>query len=141
MGLIIKENDDLYVVKFYKDELKDVDIYNIEDVSSLFGDILVKLKDKYRVRGFCFIEVFVNECHGMIIEINNEEKYGCDIDIKIKFYIDTLFMNEIYECDIDKYDDCYLYEDKYYSTYKNISDSELIYRDAYKIVKYGIKIK
>ena len=139
--MIIKEDDSLYIVRFYKDKLNDVDIYNIEDISSLFGDILIKLKDKYKVRGFCFIEVFVNKYYGMIIEINNTEKNENDIDVKIRFHMDTLFMNEIYEYDMDNYDDCYLYKNKYYSTYKSICDSELIYRDTYKVIRDGIKIK
>ncbi len=139
--MIINKNDDLYIVRIYKNKMKDVDIFDIDDISTMFKDVLVKLKTKYNVRGFCLIEVFVNEYFGMIVEVDNIDKYGRDIDVKIKFHIDSLFMFEINDYDIDKYDDCYLYKNKYYSTYKNINDSVLIYRDAYRIIKEGIKIK
>ncbi len=139
--MIISKNDDLYIVRLFKNKIKDVDIFDIENISTIFRDILIRLKTKYNIRGFCLIEVFVNEYYGMIIEIYNIDTYGKDIDVKIRFHIDSLFMNEINEHDIDSYDDCYLYNNKYYTTYKNVSDSELIYKDAYKIIKEGIKIK
>ena len=112
--LIIRKYDNLYIVKLYKDKLNDIDIYDMDNISNLFREVLVKLKEKYGVRGYCFIEVFVNDYYGMIIEIDNKDIYGDEIDIKIRFHIDTLFMNEIYNDEIDKYDDCYLYKNKYY---------------------------
>ncbi len=141
MGLIISKNNDLYIVKLYKNKMQNIDIFNIDDISILFKKVLVKLKNKYDISGFCLIEVFVNEYYGMIVEIDNIDKYGKDIDVNIKFHIDSLFMNEINDYDMDRYEDCYFYKNKYYSTYKNINDSEVIYKEAYRIIKEGIKIK
>ena len=139
--MIINKNDNKYIIKLFKNRMKSVDIFDIDDISELFKDVLLKLKTKYNVSGFCLIEVFVNEYYGMIVEVDNNDKYGNDIDVKIRFHVDSLFMNEINDWDIDNCDDCYLYNDKYYTTYKDINDSEVIYKDAFKIIEEGIKIK
>ena len=139
--MVINKDGDIYIVKLYKNKMRDIDIYNIEDISALFSDILAKLRIKYKIIGFCVIDVFVNELYGMIVEINNIDKYGSDLDVKIKFHIDTLFMIEVNWYDIDYYEDCYLFDDKYYSTYKDMIDSKVLYRDTYRIIKEGIKIK
>ena len=137
--MIINRDGDLYIVKVYKTCIKDIDIFDIDDVTSLFKDILFKIKKKYDIRGLCEIEVFVNDVFGLIIEINNIYKYDDDVDIKIKFHLDCIFMNEIYN--IDEVNECYLYKDKYYSIYNESFDSNVIYHDCNKIIKKGIRIK
>lgn len=139
--MIISKDEDIYIIKIFKNKIENVDIYDIDFISTFFKDILIKLKNKYNIKGFCDIEAFINKDYGMIIEINNLYKYDEDIDVKIRFHIDTLFMCEINYYDLDCYDDCYLYENKYYCTYKNIYDCDVIYRDNYKIIKEGLKIK
>ena len=139
--MIINKYDDLYVIKLYKNIIKNMDIFNIDDVSMLFKEVLIQLKTKYEVKGYCEVEVFTDKEYGMIIEIENIDKYGNDIDIKVKFHIDSLFMHEIYFEDKYKYDECYLYNNKYYVKYKYMYDSEIIYKDAGRIIRDGIKIE
>ena len=139
--MIINRDGDLFVIKIFKNNIKNIDIFDIDDVSSLFKDILFKIKKKYDISGLCEIEVFVNDKFGIIIEINNIYKYADDedIDIKIKFHLDCIFMNEIYN--IDEASECYLYKDKYYSIYSKLVDSTVIYHECNKIIKEGIRVK
>ena len=139
--MIISKDDDLYIIKIIKDKIKGVDIYDTNFISTFFRDMLYKLKNRYNIKGFCDIEVFVNKEYGMIVEVDNLYKYGNDIDVKIKFHIGSLFMNEISCYDLIYHNDCYLYKDRYYTIYKDITDSEVLYKDTYNIIKNGIKIK
>ena len=70
-------------------------------------------------------------------------KYGKDIDVKIRFHIDSYFMNEIdFDPDaINLYDDLYYYNNKYYTMYNKLWDSNIIYKDCEDIVNKGIRIK
>ena len=139
--MIVSKEDDFYIIKVFKDEIKNVDIYDIDFISAFFKDIFIKLKCKYAINGFCNVEVFVNKDYGMIIEINNFNKLGNEVDVKIKFYIDSIFLNEVDYDSLEYCDDCYFYNGRYYTFYKDLYDSEVIYSDTYKIIKRGIKIK
>ena len=91
--------------------------------------------------GLCYIDVYVNNNIGMIIEIDNI--YGEDnnvINSKIKFHMNSIFLCEIDYTD-DYIKDIYYYEGKYYTFYNNEIDSNIIYRDCLKIIKNGVKIK
>lgn len=139
--LIINKYEDLFVVKIYKDCVNNFDIYDMDSILDLFKVVLGKLKDKYDINGLCYIDVYVNDCFGMIIEINNIYKYRGDIDIKVTFHIDSIFMMEINFDEIDDYEDIYYYCDKYYTNYNSKVDSNVIYKDSLDILNSGIRIR
>ncbi len=143
INLIINNDGNLFIIKVYKESIDNFDLFDIDNVTDIFKDILVKIKRKYNVSGLCDIDVYVNYDFGMIIEINNVYKYGKDIDVKIRFHIDSYFMNEIdFDPDaINLYDDLYYYNNKYYTMYNKLWDSNIIYKDCEDIVNKGIRIK
>ena len=143
IGLIINNDGSLFIIKIYKESIDNFDLFDIDNVTDIFKDILVKIKRKYNVSGLCDIDVYVNYDFGMIIEINNVYKYGKDIDVKIRFHIDSYFMNEIdFDPDaINLYEDLYYYNNKYYTMYNKFWDSNIIYKDCEDIVNKGIRIK
>lgn len=143
IGLIINNDGSLFIIKIYKESIDNFDLFDIDNVTDIFKDILVKIKRKYNVSGLCDIDVYVNYDFGMIIEINNVYKYGKDIDVKIRFHIDSYFMNEIdFDPDaINLYEDLYYYNNKYYTMYNKLWDSNIIYKDCEDIVNKGIRIK
>ena len=143
IGLIINNDGSLFIIKIYKESIDNFDLFDIDNVTDIFKDILVKIKRKYNVSGLCDIDVYVNYDFGMIIEINNVYKYGKDIDVKIRFHIDSYFMNEIdFDPDaINLYEDLYYYNNKYYTMYNKLWDSNIIYKDCEDIVNKGIRIR
>lgn len=141
--MIISRDGNLFIIKIYKENIYDFDIYDTNDITDLFKDILIKIKKKYKINGLCDIDVYINDKYGMIMEINNIYKYGKDLDVKISFHIDSYFMNEI-EFDIDDIDDyleVYYYNNKYYTICDRIRDSDIIYKDSFNIINKGIRIK
>ena len=139
--MIIKRNDNNYIIFLYKEEDENIDFFNYELITNFFKNLLFYLKMKYKICGLCYIDVYVNNNFGMIIEIDNI--YGEDnnvINSKIKFHINSIFLCEIDYTD-DYIKDIYYYEGKYYTHYNYEIDSNIIYKDYLKIIKNGVKIK
>ena len=139
--MVIRRNDNLFVIKIFKEHLNEIDIYDRDSIILLFKKILSKLRKKYDICGLFNIKVYINDDYGMIMEINNVYKYNDEIDIKIKFNIDWLFLYEVNELDNNK-GNIYYYNDKYYSdSFDDSLDSYVIYKNSFDIVYNGIKIK
>lgn len=113
----------------------------MDSILELFKGVLGKLKDKYKISGLCIIDVYVSEIFGMIIEVNNVYKYQNEIDVKITFHIDSIFMMEIDIDDLNNYDEIYYYKEKYFTNYNKDIDSNIIYKDSLDIVNKGIRLK
>ena len=116
--MIIKRNDNNYIIFLYKEETENIDFFNYELITNFFKNLLFYLKKKYKMCGLCYIDVYVNNNIGMIIEIDNI--YGEDnnvINSKIKFHMNSIFLCEIDYTD-DYIKDIYYYEGKYYTHYK-----------------------
>ena len=141
--VVVCKEDNIYIVRVYKEFIQNFDIYDTDNILELFKSILMKLKSKYKINGLCYIDVYVNEKYGMIIEINNVYKYDDEMDIKISFHVDSIFMNEInFDVnDIDCYEEIYYYDDKYYANYDIVHDSNIIYKNSLDIINNGIRIK
>lgn len=138
--MIISKNDNLIIVKVFREHITDIDIYDVEMVCDFFKNLLIKIKKKYDIRGLCYIDVYTNNEFGMIIEIDNIYQYDDEVDIKISFHIDALFMKEV--VDIDNIEnEIYYYKDKYYACYDGISDSNIIYKNSLEIIDKGIRVK
>ena len=139
--MIIKKNDNNYIIFLYKEEAKNIDFFDYELITDFFKNLLFCLKKKYKMCGLCYIDVYVNNNFGMIIEIDNI--YGEDnnvINSKIKFHINSIFLCEINYTD-NYMKDIYYYEGRYYTYYNDEIDSNIIYKDCLKIIKNGVKIK
>ena len=138
--MIIRKEDNLYIVYIFINFINDIDIFDYNDITFLFKRIFSLLKEKYNVNGFCDVDVYVNNKFGMILEIYNI--YNDDkLDIKVKFNINSLFLNEINYIDDNDYNEVFFYDGRYYTLYNNCIDSNIIYKNADNIVNNGIKIK
>lgn len=138
--MIIRKIDDYFLIKVYQDELKNFNIFDIEDVKNFFQIVFQKLKNKYEMRGLIDIDVYVNLDYGMIIEIHPICKYFDEIEIKIHMHLDSIFLIQIDMNNILDYEDVYYYKGKFYGTYLGLCDNEVFYRDTDDIVRYGIKV-
>lgn len=135
--MIISSYDDIFIVKIFKDSTYNIND-DIDSVLEIFKIVLKKLRNKYDVRGLCYIDIYTNDDYGIIIEVDNVYKYDDDIDIKVSFHFGSYFMMEIE--DIDIYKTVYYYDGKYYTEYENNFDSYVIY-NCDDIINDGIKIK
>ena len=137
--MIIKKEDNLFIIKILKENLKDFDIFNQDLIREVFQNLLIKLKSKYTINGLLDVNVYLNEDYGVMIEIEPLISYKDEIDMKIHFHIDCIFMYEINPEDLYNNKDIYYYQNKYYSIYHKIVDSPIIYKTE-TILKKGIKI-
>ena len=137
--MIISKCDNLFIVHILKNNIGNINIFDIENVTSFFKKIIMIIKNKYDIKGFCNIFVYYDDKYGMILEIDNYCNYMVELDIKIEFHLENNFMIEI--DDIDSYDNVYYYRGKYYTNYRDDSDNEIIYKDTFKIIYNGLKIK
>ena len=62
-----------------------------------------------------------------------------EIDIRIKMHLNSLFLVNIDCYNILDYDEVYYYDGKFYGTYLENTDSDIIYKKTEKIIKDGIK--
>ena len=137
--MIIRKEGNLIIVKIFKEHAKIFDIYDTEEVVLMFKSFFNKIKKKYDINGLCVADVYVNEAFGMIIEINNFYSFDDEIDVKVSFHIDSIFLMEI--MDIDDSNEVYFYNNKLYALYDNKKDGKAIYKDSLMILNEGIKIK
>ena len=96
----IKVIDDLYIVKINKKYINN--LYDTKEILEILKNSLINVKKDFHISGLCCIDIYVNYLYGIIIEIDNIDKYGNDLDIKVKFYINSYFFNEIELDDMDK---------------------------------------
>ena len=138
--MIFSKEDKFILVKLYKSYLVDFDIYDKGKIISLFENIFVKIKKKYKLSGLFDVNIYVNDNYGMIIEIKNVYFYKDECDIKIKIHLDSTFLCEILGNEFNEYKNIYYYKDKFYGMYKEYCDKDVIYKDVDKIIFDGIKI-
>ena len=137
--IFIKE-DKFILVKIFKSNLENFDIYNKEHIISLFKDIFIKVKKKYDLSGIFDVDIYVNNDYGLIIEIDNVFYNDIDCDVNIKVHLDSIFLIEISNYEILDYDEVYYYKDKFYGIYKNVCDRNIIYKNTDIIMSNGMKI-
>lgn len=138
--MICKE-DNLFIIRIFKDYLNDIDIYDRDSIVSLLKGILLKLRKHYELGGLFDIQVYMNEDYGMIMEVMNVCQYEGEIDVKISFNIDGVFLYEINN-EEDSEGNIYYYKGKYYSDkIDKYYDSYVVYKDSLDIICKGIKIK
>lgn len=137
--MIIRKKNNIFIIKILKEKLNNFNIFNQDNIKELFQNILTKIKEKHDLNGLLNIDVYLNEYYGMIIEIKPIYYYKNEIDMKIHFHLDCIFLSEINTKELTKLKNTYLYRNKYYTIYKNIADSNIIYKTN-DILEKGIKI-
>lgn len=137
--MIIRKIDNTYIIRIINNNIDINELYNQEKVSKLFKEIILKIKEKYNIKGLLDINVYTNNNYGMIIEIEVIYPELDEIDMHIHFYIDTIFLTEINDLDILSKKEVYYYNNKFYTIYNTLSDSPIIYKTE-DILEKGIKV-
>lgn len=138
--MIIQKLNNCFLIKISKSEVGDLNIFDIDDIKGLFKSIFTKLKKKYDLHGQIDAEVYVNNNYGLIIELYLIDDFFEEIDIRIKMHLNSLFLVNIDCYNILDYDEVYYYDGKFYGTYLENTDSDIIYKKTEKIIKDGIKV-
>lgn len=134
-----------YLIKIYKEEIKDIDIYDIDDIYTLIKLIIKKIIKNNNISGNYQINIYTNDIYGMIIEFN-KIKENSYIDLKINITIDSIFLYKTNNNYLDNNNTIYYYKNNYYILPKNnninlLEVEEVLYGNIVKeILAKGIKV-
>ena len=135
-----------YLIKIYKEEIKDIDIYDIDDIYTLIKLIIKKIIKNNNISGNYQINIYTNDIYGMIIEFN-KIKENSYIDLKINITIDSIFLYKTNNNYLNTNNTIYYYKNNYYILPKNnninlLEVEEVLYGNIVKeILSKGIKVK
>ena len=135
-----------YLIKIYKEEIKDIDIYDIDDIYTLIKLIIKKIIKNNNISGNYQINIYTNDIYGMIIEFN-KIKENSYIDLKINITIDSIFLYKTNNNYLDNNNTIYYYKNNYYILPKDnninlLEVEEVLYGNIVKeILSKGIKVK
>ena len=135
-----------YLIKIYKEEIKDIDIYDIDDIYTLIKLIIKKIIKNNNISGNYQINIYTNDIYGMIIEFN-KIKENSYIDLKINITIDSIFLYKTNNNYLDNNNTIYYYKNNYYILPKDnninlLEVEEVLYGNIVKeILAKGIKVK
>ena len=135
-----------YLIKIYKEEIKDIDIYDIDDIYTLIKLIIKKIIKNNNISGNYQINIYTNDIYGMIIEFN-KIKENSYIDLKINITIDSIFLYKTNNNYLDNNNTIYYYKNNYYILPKDnninlLEVEEVLYGNIVKeILSKGIKLK
>ena len=135
-----------YLIKLYKEEIKDIDIYDIDDIYTLIKLIIKKIIKNNNISGNYQINIYTNNIYGMIIEFN-KIKENSYIDLKINITIDSIFLYKTNNNYLNNNNTIYYYKNNYYILPKDnninlLEVEEVLYGNIVKeILAKGIKVK
>ena len=135
-----------YLIKIYKEEIKDIDIYDIDDIYTLIKLIIKKIIKNNNISGNYQINIYTNDIYGMIIEFN-KIKENSYIDLKINITIDSIFLYKTNNNYLNTNNTIYYYKNNYYILPKDnninlLEVEEVLYGNIVKeILSKGIKVK
>ncbi len=135
-----------YLIKIYKEEIKDINIYNIDDIYTLIKLIIKKIIKNNNISGNYQINIYTNDIYGMIIEFN-KIKENSYIDLKINITIDSIFLYKTNSNYLNTNNTIYYYKNNYYILPKDnninlLEVEEVLYGNIVKeILSKGIKLK
>lgn len=135
-----------YLIKLYKEEIKNIDIYDIDDIYTLIKLIIKKIIKNNNISGNYQINIYTNDIYGMIIEFN-KIKENSYIDLKINITIDSIFLYKTNNSYLNTNNTIYYYKNNYYILPKNnninlLEVEEVLYGNIVKEILYkGIKVK
>ena len=134
-----------YLIKIYKEEIKDINIYDIDDIYTLIKLIIKKIIKNNNISGNYQINIYTNDIYGMIIEFN-KIKENSYIDLKINITIDSIFLYKTNNNYLNNNNTIYYYKNNYYILPKNnninlLEVEEVLYGNIVKeILAKGIKV-
>lgn len=134
-----------YLIKLYKEEIKNIDIYDIDDIYTLIKLIIKKIIKNNNISGNYQINIYTNDIYGMIIEFN-KIKENSYIDLKINITIDSIFLYKTNNNYLNNNNTIYYYKNNYYILPKNnninlLEVEEVLYGNIVKeILSKGIKV-
>ena len=134
-----------YLIKIYKEEIKDINIYDIDDIYTLIKLIIKKIIKNNNISGNYQINIYTNDIYGMIIEFN-KIKENSYIDLKINITIDSIFLYKTNNNYLDNNSTIYYYKNNYYILPKDnninlLEVEEVLYGNIVKeILAKGIKV-
>ena len=134
-----------YLIKIYKEEIKDIDIYDIDDIYTLIKLIIKKIIKNNNISGNYQINIYTNDIYGMIIEFN-KIKENSYIDLKINITIDSIFLYKTNNNYLNNNNTIYYYKNNYYILPKDnninlLEVEEVLYGNIVKeILAKGIKV-
>lgn len=135
-----------YLIKIYKEEIKDINIYDIDDIYTLIKLIIKKIIKNNNISGNYQINIYTNDIYGMIIEFN-KIKENSYIDLKINITIDSIFLYKTNNNYLNTNNTIYYYKNNYYILPKDnninlLEVEEVLYGNIVKeILSKGIKVK
>lgn len=135
-----------YLIKIYKEEIKDINIYDIDDIYTLIKLIIKKIIKNNNISGNYQINIYTNDIYGMIIEFN-KIKENSYIDLKINITIDSIFLYKTNSNYLNTNNTIYYYKNNYYILPKDnninlLEVEEVLYGNIVKeILSKGIKLK
>lgn len=135
-----------YLIKLYKEEIKNIDIYDIDDIYTLIKLIIKKIIKNNNISGNYQINIYTNDIYGMIIEFN-KIKENSYIDLKINITIDSIFLYKTNNNYLNNNNTIYYYKNNYYILPKDnninlLEVEEVLYGNIVKeILSKGIKVK
>ena len=134
-----------YLIKIYKEEIKDIDIYDIDDIYTLIKLIIKKIIKNNNISGNYQINIYTNDLYGMIVEFN-KIKENSYIDLKVNITIDSIFLYKTNNNYLNTNNTIYYYKNNYYILPKDnninlLEVEEVLYGNIVKeILSKGIKV-
>ena len=138
--MIIRKYDDYFLVKIFKDNIGDFNIFDMEDIKDFFQSIFDKLKNNYELSGLIEADVYIDNNYGMIVEFRPVCDYFDEVEMRITMHLSNVFLIEIDINNLLDYEDVYYYKGKFYGTYLGICDNEVFYKNTEDIINKGIKV-
>jgi len=147
-------NNNLFRLNILKDNINDLNIFDYDDVKKFIFKILEKYIFKYNLLGTLYLDVYIDDYYGIIVDIKrkNFKTYDDYVEIKITFHLDNIFLYKIDYFDLlentnIKKQRIYYYKNNYYleiineintSDYFNLLEiSDIYYNDNDDIIEKG----
>ena len=139
--------DNKYIIYLKKEDIKNINFKNKEEVEELFKKLFLKLKKRYDdINGFFFITVYLNK-NITVVELEKEESeyeyLSSKIDMQIEVLEDSIILKEYNNINYIKSNTFYLYNNKYYTKYKDDKDIEffnIIYGEEVEEILYNSSV-
>lgn len=150
-------DDNFYKLTINKDFCSNINIYDIDEIKILIPNLLKKYIKKLNLTGILYLDIYLDNNYGMIIEIENK-KFNFKnniLELKINFHLNNLFL---YKIDLYKikeilnlyHQKIYYYNNNFYLEIINKIDDkffnilsefgEITYKNNLNIVNKGVKI-
>ena len=157
MKIII--NDDINMIIFLNKEYLTINIDDSDNLENCFKELFLILKDIYdiKINGYYSIDVYVDSYYGAVLELVKEELeyidyYDNQVDMRITIH-DSNFVYKFEDYFLARKLNLnlYLYKNEVYGKINGlennaqmgriIENSEVLYKDTDKILKYGNRIE